>query len=148
MERMRRDDGDDNDAGQDKHVRDAEIQTVCTFTHEMCGSMVLTSEQGALYLVIVNDLGAQRILGLDEIYDDPSFNIDPSLDKGKGKDSSWFMQDAGEESLPVDPALEDPHFEDADEEDLPPRYSSIHPKHRARVQAWREQNPESFDPTL
>jgi len=60
------------------------------------------------------------------------------------------MPDAGEERFPVDPTLEDQHFEEAeaDEEDLPPRYSSIPPQHRARVQAWRDQKPDSFDPTL
>ncbi|KAE9366861.1 hypothetical protein N431DRAFT_471892 [Stipitochalara longipes BDJ] len=131
MERMRRDDGGDNDSGQEKYVRDAEIQA------------------GALYLVIVNDPGNdQKIFDHGELYHDPSFSIDPSLGKGKGKDNSWFMQDAGEESLPVKTTLEDPHFEEVDEDDLPPRYSSIHPQHRARVQAWREQNSESFDPTL
>jgi len=40
MEKMRRDDGDDEDA--EKHVRDAEIQTVRTVAHEICGSGMLT----------------------------------------------------------------------------------------------------------
>ncbi|KAN0092098.1 hypothetical protein V8E51_017945 [Hyaloscypha variabilis] len=127
MEKMRRDDGDDEDA--EKHVRDAEIQT------------------GALYLVIVNDPGNDRdIPHHSEIYDDPSFSIDPSLDKGKGKESSWYMPNAGGEGLSVKPTFDNLPFEEVDEEDLPPRYSSIHPQHRARVQAWREQNSGPHDP--
>jgi hypothetical protein len=41
----------------------------------------------------------------------------------------------------------DLHFEEAgeNEEDLPPRYSSIHPKHRARVHAWREEHAGAED---
>ena len=44
--------------------------------------------------------------------------------------------------MPEKDMMGDLHFEEAggDEEDLPPRYSSIHPQHLARVQAWREEH--------
>lgn len=91
-----------------------------------------------------NDL---KIADHQEIYDKPTLNIDPSLDKGKEKERYLFEQDAGGSSLPgrdtadIENQQFDEHMDDTDE--LPPRYSSIHPQHRARVQAWREENPES-----
>jgi hypothetical protein len=74
-------------------------------------------------------------------------NIDPSLDKGKRKENSWFGEDEGEDIMLGKHILDDEHFEEAgrDEQDLPPRYSSIHPQHRARVQAWREEQPGAGD---
>jgi hypothetical protein len=74
-------------------------------------------------------------------------DIDPSLDKGKEKERYLFGEDEGESSLlrrnTVD--INEQHFDRDmnDTDELPPRYSSIHPQHRARVQAWREENPEA-----
>jgi hypothetical protein len=52
--------------------------------------------------------------------------------------------------MPEKDMMGDQHFEEAggDEEDLPPRYSSIHPQHRARVQAWREEHAAAEDPMI
>jgi len=128
MERMRKDDS--GDTRQERHIRDAKILP------------------GALYLVIVNDpCNDLKLADHEQVYDEPVINIDPSLDKGKEKERYLFTEDESGSSLlernSVD--VDDRHFDQyMDETDeLPPRYSSIHPQHRVRVQAWREENPES-----
>jgi hypothetical protein len=92
--------------------------------------------------VIVNDPGDdEKTEDHEEIYGEPIVNIDPSLDKGKGNESHWFEGDECESSLLARNNPEqhfDEHAGGADE--LLPCYSSIHPQHRARVQAWREEN--------
>jgi hypothetical protein len=81
----------------------------------------------------------------DPGHDERMVNIDPSLDKGKGKESSWFRRDGGQDILLGKNMMEDEHFEEGEEHYLPPRYSSIHPQHRARVQAWREEQSGTDD---
>ena len=101
--------------------------------------------------MIVNDPGnEQKIADHGEVYDEPAVDIDPSVAKGKEKEEDRYEEHNGVGDLLGKTIVDEQHFDDEhmDAEDLPPRYSTIHPQHRARVQAWREQNPESYDPVL
>ena len=98
--------------------------------------------------MIVNDPGSdQKMAERGRVYDETTFNMEAPLDKGKGKDRAWFEQDEIAETLSPKHTVNDQYLDqDEEEEDLPPRYSSIHPQHRARVQAWREESSEPHNP--
>lgn len=101
--------------------------------------------------MIVNDPGnEQKFADHGEVYDKPAVDIDPSVAKGKEREENRYGEHNGVGDLLGRKTVDEQHFDDEhmDAEDLPPRYSTIHPQRRARAQAWREQNPESYDPVL
>ena len=105
--------------------------------------------KGAIYLVIVNDPSDDiKITEHEDIYSEAMINIDPSLNKGKAVGGTWYEGDENRRGMPERDIGQQFDENMGEGEDSPPRYSSIHPEHSAKVQAWREEHPDLNVPLI